>query len=379
MSVCDSTCGDGVLAFDEDCEMMTASHADACDYRTCKTVLGWQCEDFSCEISLQGVLAPTKQLCAPVCGDRLLIDPYEECDHGDAAAWAENDGRDWPRPWLGGNGPDRDCTSNCTINRMFVCHGEACASRRAPRHIEQDSGMPLLAMFLQGRETLVGKATMLEGLQLTHDIRKPVFQLPGAAVVLGKRLIFDPSFHGSPRTHRASVAASFSSTLVELDQSTSIYRSILCEDEMVIQTRRAEISVGKGDTPSAIACAWKLQPLDYHELKSGRMLMNVTSLSLAPNESVVFEEWNQVGQNWTHVLRFDGPVELDQMLGPAVTYEKRTVTELVSSMPSSNSTNSSNASSELLYRSLTRTIWAIQNDTHFDLPIDLRVRFFAPG
>lgn len=107
--------------------------------------------------------------------------------------------------------------------------------------------------------------------------------------------------------------------------------------------------------------------------------MNVTSLSLAPNESVVFEEWNQVGQNWTHVLRFDGPVELDQMLGPAVTYEKRTVTELESSMPSSNSTNSSNASSELLYRSLTRTIWAIQNDTHFDLPIDLRVRFFAPG
>jgi hypothetical protein len=381
--VCDSVCGDGVLAFDEVCEMTTVSHIEACDYRTCETKLGWKCEDFSCEISLQGLSARKQQKCAPVCGDRRIIDPYEECDDGDAAAWAENYGKDWPRPWLGGNGPDRYCTNDCTINRVFSCHGDACASRRAPMYTMQDSGMPLFAMLFQGRETHVGQATMLEGLQLTHDIRKPVFQLPGASVVLGKRLIFDPTFRGSTRTHRAIVAASFFGTLVQLDQSTSMYRSIMCDDESVIQTRRAEISVGKGDTPSAIACSWKLQPLDYQELKLGRMLMNVTSLSLAPNESVVFEELNQAGQNWTQILRFDGPVELGQLLGPAVTFANEDVTELISytsAVAVNHSTNGSKAnSSELMYRNRTRTIRVMQNDTHFDLPIDLRIRFFAPG
>ena len=125
VSVCNSICGDGILAYDEECEIMMVSNIDACDFRTCRANLGWRCGDFSCEKSLEGVLAETKQPCSPVCGDRLLIDSYEECDDGDATAWAQHSGKDWPRPWLGGNGPDRPCTLNCTRNRLFSCFGVA--------------------------------------------------------------------------------------------------------------------------------------------------------------------------------------------------------------------------------------------------------------
>lgn len=104
---------------------MTVSNSDACDMQTCQANYGWRCDDYPCEISLQGVYAKTKQECSPVCGDRLVIDSYEECDDGDAADWAIHGGKDWPRPWLGGNGPDRMCTDNCTRNRIFSCFGAA--------------------------------------------------------------------------------------------------------------------------------------------------------------------------------------------------------------------------------------------------------------
>lgn len=251
------------------------------------------------------------------------------------------------------------------------------ASRRAPIYMQQDFGMPILERFFPGgadaeyRGRLPGEAIMLEGLHVTHDITSPVFQMrEGASVFLGKRVILDPTDRHGPTTYRAILAASFWDSLSQLDMSTALYQRTICNENEIIQTRSAEISVGKADMPFAIACTWTLKPLDYDELKSGRMLMNVTSLSLAVNESLVLEYSN--GTHWSLLYHFEGPLE--NRLGEAVTFENKTVLEIIKT--AKHTTNGTNSS--MLVNS-TRTVRVIKHDTHFDLPLDLRIRFSAPG
>lgn len=250
------------------------------------------------------------------------------------------------------------------------------ASRQAPLYTKQDSAMPILEMLfplrpVEAREKLAGEASMLEGLQLTHGVATPIFQMrPGASVFLGKRLFLDPTDRQAPRTYRSSLAASFWDSLSQLDESTALYRRSICSEDEIIQTRSSEISLSKSDLPFAIACTWTLKPLDYSSLKSGRVLMNVTSLSLADNESLVLEYDN--GSHWILLYDFKGPLENE--LGDPVIYETINISELI--VKPGNETNSTNSSD---FINSTRTIKVIKNDTHFDLPLDLRIRFLAPG
>ena len=98
--------------------------------------------------------------------------------------------------------------------------------------------------------------------------------------------------------------------------------------------------------------------------------MNVTSLSLAANESLILEYDN--GSHWILLYDFKGPLENE--LGDPVIYETVNITELI--IQHENETNSSNSSE---FIKSTRTIKVIKSDTHFDLPLDLRIRFLAPG
>jgi hypothetical protein len=118
ISSCTSVCNDGILAIDEECEMSLVDTKSACNIFTCRVLEGWSCRRILCE-SQVGI----KQHCETICGDRLQIPGYEECDAGSPAHFQE--GQDWPQPWVGGNGPDRMCNNACRINRIFQCFGEA--------------------------------------------------------------------------------------------------------------------------------------------------------------------------------------------------------------------------------------------------------------
>lgn len=264
------------------------------------------------------------------------------------------------------------------VEAAFDLLSTGSASRRAPIYMQQDFGMPILERLFHGgpdaadKGRLPSEAIMLEGLQVTHDITSPVFQMrEGASVFLGKRVILDPTDRHGPTTYRAILAASFWDSLSQLDMSTALYQRTICNENEIIQTRSAEISVGKADMPFAIACTWTLKPLDYDELKFSRILMNVTSLSLAVNESLVLEYSN--GTHWSLLHHFKGPLE--NSLGEAVTFENKTIREVIIKT-AENTTHGTN--STMLVNS-TRTLRVIKHDTHFDLPLDLRIRFSAPG
>jgi hypothetical protein len=127
LSTCKSTCGDGILASDEECEFSTVDKTMACDIVNCKISEGWYCERIPCDDSPLAVRTEVKQRCAPICGDRMIIQGNEECDLGDPSAkmFTTKDGMDWPRPWTGGIGPDRGCNEHCKSNRDSQCFGGA--------------------------------------------------------------------------------------------------------------------------------------------------------------------------------------------------------------------------------------------------------------
>jgi cysteine-rich repeat protein len=100
-SDCNSECGDGNLAADEECDtgLKIADSSFGCT-SACRFTAGYRCEEISCGSGVQ-------QECDTVCGDEI-VKGGEECDLG----------------YLNSEGGI--CLADCKANREAGCIGRGC-------------------------------------------------------------------------------------------------------------------------------------------------------------------------------------------------------------------------------------------------------------
>jgi cysteine-rich repeat protein len=96
VSVCNTTCGDGYVTFDEECDLgnMNGKLQQGCTSR-CKVATG-----FNCNKNLNWT-----SICTPYCGDKLVVGS-ETCDLG--------------TDLNGKNGTG--CSDKCTVIKGFYCN-----------------------------------------------------------------------------------------------------------------------------------------------------------------------------------------------------------------------------------------------------------------
>uniref|UniRef100_A0A6B2KX99 PARP catalytic domain-containing protein n=1 Tax=Arcella intermedia TaxID=1963864 RepID=A0A6B2KX99_9EUKA len=94
-NLCESTCGDGIIVDNEECDDNNTLSGDGCS-EYCIIESGWKCHRKLVNSSILG------GSCATDCGDGILIPPYEECDDGNPYS---NDG----------------CTRDCKIQPGWTC------------------------------------------------------------------------------------------------------------------------------------------------------------------------------------------------------------------------------------------------------------------
>jgi cysteine-rich repeat protein len=118
---CQVRCGNGKLEASEQCDDGNATNGDACE-NDCTLP---RCGNGIIDVSLGEICdPPASGTCGPDCRSLLacgngVIDPGEECDDGQA-----------------NNGDDRDCRSDCVINRC----GDGRANTKGTHHEDCDAG-----------------------------------------------------------------------------------------------------------------------------------------------------------------------------------------------------------------------------------------------
>ena len=89
--ICNTTCGDGVLAGEEECDDENTADVDGCS-STCTKEIGWDCTDTTCR----------QTSCTAICGDGLKVG-IEACDDGNNT--------------YSGDG----CSAVCTVDCGYTC------------------------------------------------------------------------------------------------------------------------------------------------------------------------------------------------------------------------------------------------------------------